>query len=530
MIQGRNTNKTNVPATIQNAALGANELQQLFAQLSASDVEQFYVAFQLARQRQQLEQLAQEIERVRQNVVDNQARMLTVAPPPLALASLVQLQASGVEDIDLLDRMLERGEEWLDQALQNLQRCQQLGMLDEGITLWCEHALDGAYDWMSSMPEGAETANQQSTEEIQLPASIADQSALQSQSDERENQDAPATEDQLLRKLMSDDDDEIHQDEPLREEPSIITAATNDATPEQVTLAEANDTSSEITALRIEDYTKEVSGPETTDQTQSPRITQPLPAVTEETTIQDSLTASEETTAQDPLTASEEQLVPTTTTSAPDVDLSPSSNIQDSAQDQTPPDEPEPYNDSTAGTAQATNSEVTISNDPDNTHEVHSATSTQDSNDSNDANTSDESSKPCIDATSSEDQGTSQEEENAEEAEKIAETEEAETEAEDEQWPYAYPEVKLPVEREQQPTSDDASSVASKQPEQPATSAKEAHPDHSIAAKATVIQTTQTVASGSNQANQVTLTQQSLDKKQEQRGRWRHLLAELLWR
>lgn len=189
MIQGRDETAINMP-------VGEKDVQQLFTQLSANDVEQFYAAFQLTMKRQQMEQLTHEIEQARQRVVDNEAKMLSVALPLITLVSLIELQASGVEDIDLLERMLERGEEWLDQTMQNFQRCKQLNMFDEGITLWCEHALDGAYDWIASMDAQESLENS-----LDQPDDGPDAVSLPSESN-------TTTEDQLLRKLMSDDDEE----------------------------------------------------------------------------------------------------------------------------------------------------------------------------------------------------------------------------------------------------------------------------------------------------------------------------------
>jgi len=234
--------------------VGEKDIQQIFTQLSAHDVEQFYAAFQLAMKRQQMEQLTREIEQARQRVVDNEAKMVSVALPLIALVSLVELQANGVEDIDLLDRMLERGEEWLDQTMQNLQRCKQLNMLDEGITLWCEHALEGAYDWIASMSEQESLENSLDQPDDE-PAAVT----LPSESN-------TTTEDQLLRKLMSDDDEERVA--------SITTEQTPPPQSEQSEQPEQDETI-ETPEAAIEAEETEISEPEEAIESEETEITEP---------------------------------------------------------------------------------------------------------------------------------------------------------------------------------------------------------------------------------------------------------------
>ncbi len=109
--------------------------------------------------------------------------------------SLALLQSHGVNDPDLLDRMFERGEEWLDSTMQRLAYCEQMDFIqDDNYTQWCEHALEGAYNWIGSIhlhdvsapplfPE-AEPSDGQDANNAELP---------------------PSTEEMLLHKLMSED-------------------------------------------------------------------------------------------------------------------------------------------------------------------------------------------------------------------------------------------------------------------------------------------------------------------------------------
>src|SRR5260370_19001947 len=47
--------------------------------------------------------------------------------------------------------MLDRGEAWLDSAMQHLDYSEQFDFIRGNYTEWCEHALEGAYDWIDSL-------------------------------------------------------------------------------------------------------------------------------------------------------------------------------------------------------------------------------------------------------------------------------------------------------------------------------------------------------------------------------------------
>ncbi|MBE3557915.1 MAG: hypothetical protein IMW89_01650 [Ktedonobacteraceae bacterium] len=161
---------------------------EVFARLRPEDVEQFYHSYQIWTLQQQFAPLQDRIEKLKKQIEENAQRMREVEPGPLALSVLAQLQARGVDDLDLLDRLLERGEIWLDHTLQLLTRCEQLGVIGESYSRWCEHALEGAYDWIDSM-------DQASTEPHEIVTTPADTHGV-------------ATEEELLQKLMSEEDEE----------------------------------------------------------------------------------------------------------------------------------------------------------------------------------------------------------------------------------------------------------------------------------------------------------------------------------
>jgi len=163
------------------------EVSILFAQLDAQVVEQFYQSYQLWAIQQRIEDLKVQIAALREEIVQNAERMKRILPTPTALAMLAQLQATGVEDVDLLDRMLERGDIWLGYAMRLLERCEQLGIVHDNYTVWCEHALAGAYDWLDTPDRTATTPSPSSEKEVD-DSFIAQTATL------------------LLQKLISDDE------------------------------------------------------------------------------------------------------------------------------------------------------------------------------------------------------------------------------------------------------------------------------------------------------------------------------------
>ena len=165
-------------------------INNIFKRLDSQDVEQFYKSYQFWSLQQRIEILQLEIESVQQAIRDNDELLQQVRPSAIALASLAQIQARGINDRDLLDRMLARGEDWLDYIMQVLRHCEELDVIGGDYTQWCEHALEGAYDWIASMngiENGARVAPESST--------LIDNQAT--------DLDA-ATEEQLLQKLMSE--------------------------------------------------------------------------------------------------------------------------------------------------------------------------------------------------------------------------------------------------------------------------------------------------------------------------------------
>jgi hypothetical protein len=187
--------------------LSPDEISQLFEKLPPRDVAEFYASYQQWLRQQQIAQLQTRIANVRQQIVANDLQMQQAHPSAIALASLARLQSNGVTDLDILDRMLERGDTWLDNAIQHLEYCEKFDFIRGNYTEWCEHALEGAYDWIDSMRKVSFAANA-------LPQSAVnslDQSPSLSKATTPTNNTTAealneATEETFLQKLMSEED------------------------------------------------------------------------------------------------------------------------------------------------------------------------------------------------------------------------------------------------------------------------------------------------------------------------------------
>lgn len=164
-----------------------DDLSQVYSRLNQLDVEQFYTGYQWWITHRRINFLQEEIDTLRLQIDENAQYMQHARPPAVALATLARLQANGVDDLDLLDRMLEQGEEWLDLIMQRLDYCEQLDFIHDNYTQWCEHALEGAYDWIDSMRDA------------EIDTSPPPESAS----------DIEATEELLLRKLTSEEEGDI---------------------------------------------------------------------------------------------------------------------------------------------------------------------------------------------------------------------------------------------------------------------------------------------------------------------------------
>ena len=133
-------------------------LRSLFSQLDARHVEAFYKNYQQWQLEQQGTRLQEQLAALEQQIADMHVLMQLAQPSPIALATLTRLQSYGVDDIDLLDSMLERGDTWLDHTLQLLEQCERLDVIHGNYTQWCRNALEDAYNWLDSIDDSNEAS------------------------------------------------------------------------------------------------------------------------------------------------------------------------------------------------------------------------------------------------------------------------------------------------------------------------------------------------------------------------------------
>ncbi len=192
----------------------ASSVDVVFAQLNERDIEEFHLGYQCWYLRQHISALQTRLDDLQLHIAENSERMQALHPTAIELAILARLQSNGVSDVDLLDRMLERGELWLDRTMQRLDYFEQLDdFISDDYTQWCQHALEGAYDWIDSMLDGGPSSSPP---------------VAPSEEEER----IEATEEMFLQKLSSDEyDDASPLLETTLKRPAIIIAHPEDPVP-----------------------------------------------------------------------------------------------------------------------------------------------------------------------------------------------------------------------------------------------------------------------------------------------------------
>ncbi|TME66028.1 MAG: hypothetical protein E6I59_03950 [Chloroflexi bacterium] len=214
-----------------------DEINHVFAHLQPHDVEQFYAVYQQWLRQSTIANLQAQIESLRNQIAENDLRIQQVQPSSIALSIIARLQSNGVTDLNLLDRMLDRGEAWLNSAMQHLDYCELFDFIRGNYAEWCEHALEGAYDWIDSMQEFdvADVANNDKIPTASMTGSTSTGIAS-SQPGEPLNE---ATEEIFLQKLMSEEDVSLLD---TSQETSMISSTTQEETPITPTPLEDQDT------------------------------------------------------------------------------------------------------------------------------------------------------------------------------------------------------------------------------------------------------------------------------------------------
>ena len=120
----------------------------LYAQIPLQAMQQVsdsYMAWYVDRVTRQLDET---MAGLRTELRENDAKEASFRPSQNELGAIERLQRSGVSGVDLLDRMVEQGEDWLMLTMRRLDHFERTGLAPKDYSTWCEHALGGAYDWI----------------------------------------------------------------------------------------------------------------------------------------------------------------------------------------------------------------------------------------------------------------------------------------------------------------------------------------------------------------------------------------------
>lgn len=123
-------------------------ITKLYEQIPLQAMQQVsdsYIAWYVDRVTNELDKLTADL---RSELRDNDAKEASYRPSQNELAAIERLQRSGVTGADLVDRMVEQGEEWLVVTMRRLDHFERTGLAPKDYSTWCEHALSGAYDWI----------------------------------------------------------------------------------------------------------------------------------------------------------------------------------------------------------------------------------------------------------------------------------------------------------------------------------------------------------------------------------------------
>src|SRR5262252_9383577 len=112
---------------------------------SMQQVSDSYLAWYVDRVTRQLDE---HMAALRSELRENDAKEAGFRPSPNELSAIERLQRNGVTGVDLLDRMVEQGEDWLVVTMRRLDHFEKTGLAPKDYSTWCEHALGGAYDWI----------------------------------------------------------------------------------------------------------------------------------------------------------------------------------------------------------------------------------------------------------------------------------------------------------------------------------------------------------------------------------------------
>jgi hypothetical protein len=123
---------------------------QLYEQIPLEAMQQVadsYMTWYVDRATRQFDET---IAKLRAELEQNDKQEARFKPSAAELDAMRRLQANKVADVDLLDRLVEKGEEWLVLTMHRLDYFERAGLAPTDYPGWCEHALIGAYDWIDA--------------------------------------------------------------------------------------------------------------------------------------------------------------------------------------------------------------------------------------------------------------------------------------------------------------------------------------------------------------------------------------------
>src|SRR5215470_16312766 len=112
---------------------------------AVQEIAESYMSWYVARVTQHLDEITASL---RAELRENDAKEASYCPTPREQEAIERLKRSGVTGMDLLDRMVEQGEDWLMLTMRRLDHFERTGLAPKDYSTWCEHSLGGAYDWI----------------------------------------------------------------------------------------------------------------------------------------------------------------------------------------------------------------------------------------------------------------------------------------------------------------------------------------------------------------------------------------------
>lgn len=129
-------------------AIDSTAVTKLYEQLPLQAMQQVadsYMSWYVDRVTNELDST---IAGLRSELRENDTKEASFRPSPNELGAIERLQRSGVTGVDLLDKMVEQGEDWVMLTMRRLDHFERTGLAPKDYSTWCEHALGGAYDWI----------------------------------------------------------------------------------------------------------------------------------------------------------------------------------------------------------------------------------------------------------------------------------------------------------------------------------------------------------------------------------------------